>query len=463
MNQHAPFESVSWRLIFVRSGAPEVLLFKAGSAWRLPVVELPDQSRIAMGINARVKALWGMDAVSLYHLQLEGYPSSQLYHVAELLPSDACTPQSARWISGSELSRDAFEQASDFAAVERWLRRFEAPATGRPQSPFETPGWFPVAREMARQSAEESSLALSGRFVQLNASASFSLIRFETNREAVWFKAVGEPNLREFDLMPVLSVRFPEFVPRLLRTKPEWHAWTMLELSGVPLSRSLGHSGWFAAARDLARMQIESITATRKVLECHARDIRVQALLNQVKPFFEVMRELMRCQTAALPVPLSDAELYDLELDTREMLLDFSSQGIPDTIGHLDLNPDNIITTPGGTLFLDWAEACVGHPFLSFCYLLEFFSQRFPGNGGSRSLLIRSYLEPWQAAGVVQDASAILAVCIPLAIFAHAVSTDLWRDSPQRQKPQLAGYYRSLVRRMKRCRDRSREGAELLA
>jgi len=44
-----------------------------------------------------------------------------------------------------------------------------------------------------------------------------------------------------------------------------------------------------------------------------------------------------------------------------------------------------------------------------------------------------------------------------LAIFAHAVSTDLWRDSRRMLEPATAGYYRSLARRMKRYRDQVRD------
>jgi hypothetical protein len=45
-----------------------------------------------------------------------------------------------------------------------------------------------------------------------------------------------------------------------------------------------------------------------------------------------------------------------------------------------------------------------------------------------------------------------------LAIFAHAVSNDLWRDSRRMLEPDTAGYYRSLARRMKRYRDQARNG-----
>jgi hypothetical protein len=288
-------------------------------------------------------------------------------------------------------------------------------------------------------------------------------MRFATNGEAVWFKAVGEPNLREFELTVLLSARLPQFAPQVLMTNPQWHAWTMLEVTGVPLSHANDSSAWCAAARALARMQIASIAMTQELLERHARDVRVPALLGQVKPFFEVMRDLIDRQQAAAPAPLSAEELQELELGIREALLDLPAQGIPDTIGHLDLNPDNIIGFSDRTVFLDWAEGCVGHPFLSFSYLLEFFSKRFPGDIRAKLLLIRSYAEPWQASGIVRKPAPSLTMCTLLAVFAHAISTDLWRDSQQIQKPGFASYYRSVVRRMKRYRDQIRGGINEVA
>src|SRR5262249_35145302 len=155
-----------------------------------------------------------------------------------------------------------------------------------------------------------------------------------------------------------------------------------------PLSRAHELSPWCRVARDLARMQIASIRISQELLNCHARDVRLKTLLGQVKPFFELMRDLMDHQHVASPRPLSAAELRDLELDTREALLSLQGHGIPDTIGHLDLNPDNIIALSGASVFLDWAEASVGNPFLSFSYLLEFFSREFPGNVAGRLLLV---------------------------------------------------------------------------
>jgi Phosphotransferase enzyme family len=458
MNQRVPTDSVRWRLVLLRSDAPEVLLFQSSSVLRLPVVAIPIQSRTALNINAQVKALWGIDVVSLYSLDTNEIDSGARYHVVEAIHRDAQAPSSACWIPLSTITRNCFEQAGDFTAVETGLGRKATRISGGQRQPFEAPGWFVAVKEMVRKSAEKWSLVPTGQFVQFNASRSFSLVRFETDGRALWFKAVGEPNVREFELTALLSSRLSEFVPRVLTTEPAWNAWTVLGAGGVPLSRANDTAAWCRAARDLARMQIASIVVTDELLACHARDVRVQALLGQLKPFFQVMNELMDRQPVGTPRALAAGELRELEIGIREALLDLLGESAPDTVGHLDLNPDNIMVDSGGAVFLDWAEGAVGHPFLSLSYLLEFSSRRFEADIEATALLIRSYAREWEAAGLALDFGPTLTTCTLLAIFAHAVSTDLWRDDQHLQDPGVAGYYRSLTRRMKKYSDRIRNG-----
>jgi hypothetical protein len=45
-----------------------------------------------------------------------------------------------------------------------------------------------------------------------------------------------------------------------------------------------------------------------------------------------------------------------------------------------------------------------------------------------------------------------------LAVFAHGVSTDAWRSADRLEEPFIAGYYRSLARRMKLYAERIETG-----
>ncbi len=157
----------------------------------------------------------------------------------------------------------------------------------------------------------------------------------------------------------------------------------------------------------------------------------------------------MARQTKTVPARLSPRELARLKIDLQNALGVLQDESIPDSLGHMDLNPENVIVLSDRTIFLDWAEASVGHPFFTFAYLLEYFRKTFGENPQGRGLLIAEYARVWESSGAFDNLAETLRESILVAIFAHAVSTDVWRDARKIHESGMAGYYRSLGRRMK--------------
>ena len=145
-----------------------------------------------------------------------------------------------------------------------------------------------------------------------------------------------------------------------------------------------------------------------------------------------------------------------LEVDRRTVrryITMLQDLGIPAMLGHLDLNPWNIIVASSGTVFLDWAEAYVGNPLFSLEYLLEHAGRRFRSAAEVRTKLVAAYCAQWN--GVVSSAAIAEAwVFAPLlAVFAYAVGSDAWQHPQRLPEPVAAGYLRSLARRMRREAD----------
>ncbi|HMI50619.1 MAG TPA: phosphotransferase [Candidatus Saccharimonadales bacterium] len=458
MRHTAPAKMEICRVLLVRRDASELLVFETQAGLHLVTAEIPVHSRVAEELNAWFKIHWNLDVYSLYCLPAPDTCPAARYLVVETLDRDAAAPQTARWISTRVVNDVQFHESLDSIAVQTWLERPSTESANGSPGPFTKPGWLFAVRELVEEAIRPISLKLTGSFLQLNASPSFNLIRFETDGAAVWFKAVSEPNTREFPLTLALCAKLSAYMPRLLATQPLWNAWMTLEVPGVPLVQCEHPSAWTRAARDLAKMQVASIGMAEEILRCGARDVRTETLLGQLKPFFATMGELMKQQPRNPPSPLSPIELTQLEAETGDVLLATERTGIPDTVGHLDLNSGNIIVQPDRTVFLDWAEGCVGHPFFSFAYLLEYFMRAFGGSSHAESALVRAYADVWAPVRSVRNFDETLADSVFLAVFAHAVSTDLWRDETKLSAPSVAGYYRSLVRRLKRYRDRIRRG-----
>ena len=138
--------------------------------------------------------------------------------------------------------------------MERWERPLRVH--------FHALGWFSELRNWIESVVEPIGLQSMGGFRQLNASPSFSLIRFETSGPAVWFKAVGEPNQREFPITCTLSRLFPSHLPNVLATRPDWNAWLTRESEGRLLGDDQESGTWERVAAVLAELQINSCDRT---------------------------------------------------------------------------------------------------------------------------------------------------------------------------------------------------------
>ena len=454
----------TWRLIVLRSNTREVLFVGGHRGLALPCVEVPKGSRVARELSERVRSEWDLDVFCLRELAASE-PRFRNGGLRPFLLEAICTnpdiPESARWLELSEIAMHRLADAETRNAVETWLRQAaEVHAYGVRQR-IGDPGTFSRIRAWVEARLANSGRKLRIEFQQLNASWDFSLVRFTTDREAVWFKAVGDPNVREFSLALTLADLFPQFAPPILAAEPLWNAWLAPEIPGCRLSQREDLAAWRRVAHDLASLQCASVGKTEAILACKARDLRCPALLGSVSAFFARLAEFMTRQRSSQPAPLRRAELVELEDEVRRSLSELEAEGCPDTLGHLDLNPDNLIVLPERAVFLDWAEASVGYPFFSLAYLLEHFRSRFQHDGHAQ--LVRAYAEVWQEEKRFENVERTICRAMFVAIFVHAVSTDAWREDSGASALPVDGYYRSLARRMKAYAKRIREGATVVS
>jgi hypothetical protein len=234
-----------------------------------------------------------------------------------------------------------------------------------------------------------------------------------------------------------------------------------LEVGGTNLGETQDTGHWNVAASALAKLQIESTGKLGTLIDSGARDLRASALLKLVRPFLDAMGQLMEKQTKVPPRVLSSSELMLLKEQIEEALSLSTDLGIPDALGHLDLNAGNVIVSEGQCVFLDWAEACAGNPLLSFQYLVEHFRRMAGVDATAESSLTSAYAEEWQSLVSPESLREALALTPMLAVFAYAAATDAWSDQARLQDPKLAGYLRSLTRRMHREATRLKDRSAL--
>lgn len=440
----------TYRLIVTRRNAAEILLLPARHGWVLPQVEIERHQRLAEQLNSEVATAWGVETYLLFVSRDVSSDGSRepAYAVMESVKQNSPPPQEMCWMPSASVAE--YCDPSDAIAVKNALVETQAYTAGEKSGPFARPGWMRELCAWTNTQIAPLGLRLTGWFKQLNASPTFALIRLETEAGAVWFKAAGEPNAHELRVTVQLARLFPQCVPPILGIHRDWNGWLSPEAPGMPLDETTESSAWERVATNLAKLQIESIERTKELLQSQLKDLRPAKLMERVDPFVARMIELMAAQEKVNPAPLSPPELANLAVALGESCAILESIGLPATLAHTDFNPGNIIVSNDGCMFLDWAEGCVTYPLLTFEYLRVHLERCGLGQPATTERLLAAYLQPWTTFYSHEVLSRALAFAPLIAVFAFAVSTDAWQTLDPACNPALAGYFRSLTRRMHR-------------
>ncbi len=443
----------TWRILLFGQSGGELLVLRSASGFRLPELHIPRCQRIAPNLNAAAKRLWKLDTVCLSPLELSYHDhtvATTKYHIMELCKPEELVRIAPDFAQMSALSEAAFADAQDFAAVRQAMGLEGTGLVNDNVGPFSGFGAFERISAWVGEQVQPLGLRLKPEFSQLQAYASFALFRFTTNRDALWFKAVGKPNLREFLVTRLLAARLPHFVPELLAVNADWNAWLAWEAGGRGLYDSPDLATWCRVAESLAELQIASLQHTADFLAAGAHDVRAATLVNLVDPYFSMAEEVMQTQTKTTLRRLDQQEIGEIRDYVSEALRKLEAAGIPNTLNHLDLNPCNVVVSTRKVTFLDWAEAGVGNPFFSAEYLRQHFLRTFSSPSEGEQKFCDSYRNPWRSF-LRRGPTEALWHLVPLAaVFTFAVCAIPWNEPKLGQQPEFAAYSRSLIRRMHR-------------
>jgi len=454
-------ETDTYRLVITRRNACETLLLPNGSEWALPRVEIHPYQRLAEQLTGEVSRAWGVEA---YCLLIPNFPTCSRdempkYAVMEFVRQRDDAPAEAFWLR--RVAVDGCVEAKEAQLIQGAIEELETYAANEKTGQFARPGWLEELFRWTQEQIAPLGLRLTGAFQQLNASPTFSLIRLETESGSVWFKATGEPNSHELRVTAALARLFPTCTPQLLAVHPRWNGWLSAEVAGISLDQTTDFSAWEHAAQELAELQIASIGKTGELLEAGSKDLRMPRLAERIGPFLSRMSELMAAQQKRSPAPLVESEIKTLADGLKESCTLLESLRLPSTLGHIDFNPGNILVLKDRCVFLDWAESCVTNPLVTFEYLREHMARSGIGKLAAGERLAAAYLRPWTSFYSTDELRRALAFSPLIAVFAYATTNDSWSSPDLVDNPKLAGYFRSLARRMYREVIRVAERSEL--
>jgi hypothetical protein len=390
----------TFRLIIVRRNGSEILFASGKSDWTLPCVQVSPRERLAQQLTAALNEQLGMQAYCLF---LPSFTASERntpranYAVLESIKHNDDAPRGTCWMPRTASGCQHIHPIESRGTIEESLRQLDSYISEPKAGPFGRPGWLRELFDWTQAQLAPLGLRVNGSFRQLNASPTFSLIRLETNGPAVWFKATGEPNLHELPITLSLTRLFPGYLPAILGVRPSWNAWLSEEVSNTTLDQFAELSVWERVTESLAELQIASIGKCCPLLDAQCRDLRLPDLIDLIPPFLARMAEFMDVQQKQSPPPLTAPELEFIGERVQGAISVLQDLRSPDTLGHIDLNPGNILVSPARCVFLDWAEACVTNPFITFEYLAEHLRQSNIADARGCERAATAYLRPWQS------------------------------------------------------------------
>ena len=452
-------QTESWRLLIVRSERAEILLGSDGATFSLPEIAIPPQERIAANINREVERRFGLRVISLYEIRPDRatLPDGVFYHAVLAVQSSERIPNDTTWMPIGSLSASSFRCEGDFAAIDRFGSLGGKEIANSSPDPFLGLTWFAEVRDWVNQALGPYRLRLTGPFEQLNACSTFSLIRFETSGAPVWFKAVGAPNIREYPITVALARRCPKFIPKVLATRSDWNAWLAEEAAGTSLVSDTHLPHWACAAKSLADLQMQTIPSVQELARAGARDFSCRYLGSCVEPFVEFLQNDAEESSPSRDLQLPAAQLRELSVVLQNVLATLDQLPLPETVGHMDLNSQNIICSDRECVFLDWAEAFIGSPCFSFEYLLQQFRRTFPAQPTMERKFQEAYAAPWRASISLEDLALARSLSPLAALFAY--STTVWRylETEESANSVQWEYFLRLVRKLRRM-SQAREG-----
>jgi hypothetical protein len=438
-----------YRLVLLNDAGTHVLLFRKDGYYLLPQIDIPQFTRPAEQITFCVRDLWGFRAILLWaEHQVDAAPSDY-YAVLEVYKCESPAPRGFEWFSIQDAALRINEGDARFLTTGH--DRTHAPF-GADRAPFSRLGCIYRLQEWIESVVGPLGIELRD-FRQLNGGGAFSLILFETNKQPLWYKAVGAPNLHEFPITLALARLFAGHVPTILSSDSLLNGWLMESAGTLTLSEVEDLNIWKRTLQQLATLQVASIPQTSKILDKGCRDLRLKELITFIDPFFDVMACLMTQQTKVSPAPLTRTELSEVALKVHDALCWLGELHIPDTLGHRDVNPRNVLVDEGHVVFIDWAEAFVGPPLCTFEYLMAHWRKSSTYDPCQEALLRTAYTEPWLAVVPRDPLEAAMQLSPLIAIYAYAAAGDSWRDPERLSTARAPAFLRSLCRTMKRMAD----------
>jgi hypothetical protein len=227
------------------------------------------------------------------------------------------------------------------------------------------PSWREAADAWIHEQLGSLGNPAAGAIEAVHVQPWSTVLRVPTGRGDAYFKA-NTPALRhEAAVVALLGERRPDCMPRLLAVDRA-RGWMLMADAGTRLRELIARerelTRWLDVLPLYASVQIDLSDRVDELVALGVPDMRLAALPASYERLLGELEGLPADEARRLREAVPHVEAMCDEL---------AAHGLPETIQHDDLNEGQVYLCDGRYLLLDWADACVSHPFFSMSVALE--------------------------------------------------------------------------------------------
>lgn len=327
-------------------------------------------------------------------------------------------PDGARWITSDELGSVTPDYLRP--TLENYFRERETGIYPRERLPWAVPGWQDEAHDWIKHHAAANGWTLEGEIEIVRKWCIACVIKAPTSAGHLYFKASPPTFARETAITSLLSRHFPIHIPTVVASHDAHHWLLLRDFGGTLLGDSKNVADWERAMRDFAALQVAMSGQIEALFQCDAMDYRLEVLPEKLAVLLADEELLKPNQITAEEIE----RVHSLVPRINAMIEEMKGYNLPATIVHGDFHPWNIAVKEDRTIFFDWKDAAVGHPFYDFAPLpLNIIRRRiFPDQPEVIAHLREAYLAGWTSFAPVETLRRALLLGEALGVLQKALN-----------------------------------------
>ena len=321
-------------------------------------------------------------------------------------------PSDMYWVRAEELDGIPFANPDHRTVVADALAELVSEKVPALRPPWARPGWYDRATAWMRDQLAAHGYTLTGPITQLKSWGISCLLKAETDQGTIFFKVATSLPLfgNEPALMAALAERYPDAVPPPLAVEPN-ERWMLMRDFGTVLNAAPTFEKWHKVIEHYGHFQAQTASAIDDLFGVGCLDRRLNVLSNQIDALF--------ADDQALAILSADeiAQIRALAPRLKTMCAELAEFRVPHTLVHGDFHGGNI--TGESLLFFDWTDACIAHPFLDLCTVMENLEgQKIEG----REQILDTYFQAWTQYEPMERLREAWKLAEPLGALHQAVS-----------------------------------------